>query len=300
MEIAKSYREYLALEHILNAGAQRLSDKDENKVHDETLFIIMHQTIELWFYQALEECREARDLIRADKIGSACEELERIARIFVVLTASWDVLATLRPGEFWKFRQYFGKASGFQSSQFREFEFSLGLRENATRDLKVHKKLEDHDACQRLDGELNRPSLWDEVNLALGRAGFTLPAEITSRSWREPYPYPRQDGTGRAARIIKGCAKAEKAWLRIHAQRTKYADFYHLGERLLDISAAFSSWRYKHIVTVERFIGGLPGTGGSPGVPYLLKTLEKRAFPELWSTRDRFKVLGRIYRASAP
>lgn len=300
--VATNYKDYLYLDSIIYPR-ELASQANGGQVHDELLFIVIHQNIEIWFFQALEEAREARRLIRNGEIRLAIDELNRLTRIFAVLTVTWDVLATLRPREFWKFREFFGGASGFQSAQFRELEFALGLRGDADRDLLVHRrKVKDKAACQRLTEELGRPSLWDEVILALKR-DFDLPSEITDRNWRLPYPYPvkiagEEQGKGR---VILGCRALEEAWIEIYSNRPKYIDLYDLGEQLLDLSAGLSNWRFKHIVTVERFIGRLPGSNrDSLGVPYLLQTLDKRAFPELWSVRDSFAKWSDRYKDDRP
>jgi tryptophan 2,3-dioxygenase len=290
---ARSYRQYLSLESI-TYKRELLSRLNGSPVHDELLFIVLHQNIELWFLQALEESREARRLISQGEIRLAIDELNRITRIFGVLTTTWDVLATLRPREFWRFREFFGGASGFQSAQFRELEFSFGLRGDAERDLRIHgEEIKDEAACARLREELARPSLWDEVNRALSRQRFELPDEVLGREPSRPYPWPRAGsavtGSDSEAGLERGCRAVEDAWLDIYSRRSEFPDLYDLGEELVDLSAAFSGWRFKHIMTVERFIGRLPGSAkDSDGVPYLLTTLDKRPFPELWSVRNRF------------
>lgn len=301
--VARSYRQYLALESI-TSKRKFLSEINGGRVHDELLFILIHQNIELWFLQALEEAREARRLIAANELRLAIDELDRIGRIFSVLTVTWDVLATLRPREFWRFREFFGGASGFQSAQFRELEYAFGLRADFGRDIHIHAmEIGSKADCEKLWDELNRPSLWDEVNLALerndqlkvalGQMGLALPTEVRDRDWTLPYPRKPSVRTTNAdeepAKGPTGYRAVEEAWFLIYSDRASFRDLYDLGEQLADLSAAFSSWRYKHIMTVERFIGRLPGSAkDSDGIPYLLTTLEKRPFPELWSVRSRF------------
>jgi tryptophan 2,3-dioxygenase len=279
----------------------------------------------------------ARAEIRADRFEEACMYLVRCRRIVDVLLTSWEVLATLRPREFWRFRKYFGNASGLQSAQFREIEFLLGLRHHSGHVRKIHREQdrtlaeiaaaeaaanasdgsvsarsgagasEQQDGTQRtaeaeawisahfqrLEEELARPSLWDEVLRALARHWkFKIPLELRERDWSEPYPYPRRragpESGGKSGEEEKGDPDVEEAWLSIFGYREDYACGYRLGEALLDLASSLALWRQKHILTVQRFIGDAPGSGGTPGVPYLNATLRWRIFPELWSVQNRF------------
>ena len=242
-----TYADYLGLDALLSAQ-RPLSD-----LHDEMLFIVIHQTKELWLKQMLHEVGLACALVRDDKFAEAYKALSRVSRIQSVMTLSWDVLATLTPVDYSAFRHVLGTSSGFQSAQFRELEYSLGLK-----DPRYLNAQEGGSAGRaRLEAALADPSLWDEANAALGRAGFTV-------------------GTSDEIR---------RSWLAVYRDADKYFELYQLAEKLVDVDDALASWRHKHVMTVERIIGMKPGTGGSAGVAYLASTLTKRAFPELWSLR---------------
>ncbi|MGF1549937.1 MAG: tryptophan 2,3-dioxygenase [Sphingomonadaceae bacterium] len=257
---AMTYVDYLDLERLLSAQ-HPLSD-----LHDEMLFIILHQTKELWLKQILYELDEAVGLLRADRVIEVHKGLSRISRIQAVMTLSWEVLATMTPVDYVRFRQLLGTSSGFQSAQFRAMEYRLGLKDPAY--------LENHRQGSQERGLLERmlaaPSLWDEANAALGRAGFTLPpgnGERASAGSHEPDP------------------QIEAAWAQVYMEPERWWPFYQLAEKLVDIDDALANWRHKHVVTVERIIGTKRGTGGTSGAAYLRSTLEKRAFPELWALR---------------
>jgi tryptophan 2,3-dioxygenase len=257
-----TYGGYLQLDRIL--GAQR--PLSEN--HDELLFIVIHQTKELWLKQILRELDLARVLIRADALVPVHKNLSRVSRIQAVMTLSWDVLATMTPADYTSFRHVLGTSSGFQSAQFREFEYQLGLKDGGH----LRFQEEGSKAYAALLAALNAPSLWDEAIAALARAGFDLPAEALERDWSEPYA-PSEG--------------VERAWTEIYRDTARWWSFYQLAEKLVDIDDAMATWRHKHVVTVERIIGAKRGTGGTAGVAYLQSTLGKRAFPELWSLRTR-------------
>jgi len=255
-----TYGDYLTLEPLLSAQ-HPISDH-----HDELLFIIIHQTKELWLKQTVQELKLARELIRGDKLIEVHKNLSRVSRIQAVMTLSWDVLSTLTPTDYLTFRGVLGTSSGFQSAQFREVEFLLGLKERAH----LNRHAEGSDAHRLLTAALDSPSLWDEANMALARGGFDLPASVTERDWSEPY---RPDPA------------VEAAWAEVYKDTERWWRFYQLAEKLVDIDDSFAVWRHKHVITVERVIGFKQGTGGTPGVKYLASTLTKRAFPELWSLR---------------
>lgn len=246
-----TYGRYLALDDLLAAQHPR-SDR-----HDELLFIIIHQTKELWLKQILAELRLAKALVRDGKLIKAYKGLARISRIQAVMTLSWDVLATMTPSDYTRFREVLGPSSGFQSDQFRAVETMLGLRGGG-----VPGPLTTAAAAE--------PSLWDDANAAMAAAGFPLPAEVLARDWPRPY------APSEAVRA---------AWAEVYRDPTRYWDLYQLAEKLVDIDDALATWRHKHVLTVSRVIGGKPGTGGTAGVSYLESTLAKRAFPELWSLR---------------
>lgn len=242
-----TYAEYLKLDTLLSAQ-QPLSD-----LHDEMLFVIIHQTKELWLKQMLHEVGFACRLVREDRFAEAYKSLSRVSRIWTVMTLSWDVLATLTPVDYSAFRGLLGTSSGFQSAQFRELEYRLGIK-----DPKFLEFYEGGTAGHaRLKRALEEPSLWDEANIALRRAGL---------------PFDREGSP-------KNC------WLEVYRRPEEYFGLYQLAEKLVDLDDSLAAWRHKHMLTVERIIGGKTGTGGSAGVSYLASTLSKRAFPELWSLR---------------
>ena len=244
-----TYADYLKLDRLLGAQ-QPLSG-----LHDEMLFIVIHQTKELWMKQMLHELELAVALVASDSFAAAYKALARISRIQSVMTLSWDVLSTLTPVDYLAFRDVLGTSSGFQSAQFREFEFRLGLKDPAY----LQHYPQGSEARGRLESALERPSLRDESHAALERAGF----DLGDRS----------------------VAALAAAWLEVYRDAERWFDLYQLAEKLVDLDDALAAWRHKHVLTVERIIGNKPGTGGSAGAPYLRATLDKRAFPELWSLR---------------
>ena len=257
-----TYGGYLTLDTLL-AAQHPISDH-----HDELLFIILHQTKELWLKQIIHELDVALALVRADRLIEVHKNLSRVSRIQAVMTLSWDVLTTLTPTDYLQFRDVLGGSSGFQSAQFRQFEFLLGLKDAS------HLKFQpegspEHAALARA---LAQPSLWDEANAALARAGFALPAEVIERDWSQPY---RPDQA------------VADAWADVYRDTQTWWRFYQFAEKLVDIDDAMAAWRHKHVVTVERIIGLKMGTGGTAGVPYLQSTVGKRAFPELWTLRTQ-------------
>jgi tryptophan 2,3-dioxygenase len=244
-----TYADYLKLDQLLTAQ-QPLSD-----LHDEMLFIVIHQTKELWMKEMLHELKLAIQLVQSDRFAEAYKAMARISRIQAVMTLSWDVLSTLTPVDYLKFRHVLGTASGFQSAQFREIEFRLGLKEANF----LGQYDEGSAEHGRLSQALAEPSLREAALEALERAGFDL-----------------------GDRSVDAIARA---WLDIYRDADRWFDLYGLAEKLLDIDDALAAWRHKHVLTVERIIGNKRGTGGSAGAPYLRATLEKRVFPELWSLR---------------
>jgi tryptophan 2,3-dioxygenase len=244
-----TYADYLDLKDLL--GAQKpLSDR-----HDEMLFIIIHQTKELWMKEMLHELRFAVGLVEHSRYAEAYKAMARVSRIQAVMTLSWDVLSTLTPVDYLKFRGVLGTASGFQSAQFREIEFRLGLKEPNF----VNRYAEGSDERAALEQALAEPSLREAALGGLERAGFDL-----------------------GDRSVDAIAAA---WLQVYRDPERWFDLYELAEKLLDIDDALLGWRQKHVLTVERIIGNKPGTGGSAGAPYLRSTLERRVFPELWALR---------------
>jgi len=255
-----TYGGYLALGELL-AAQHPLSDQ-----HDELLFIVIHQTKELWLKQTIAELRQARALIAADRLVEVHKILSRVSRIQAVMTLSWDVLATMTPADYLKFRGVLGSSSGFQSAQFRLVEFLLGLK------MPAHTGYQEEGSAERqaLDDALHERSLWDEAIAALARSGFDLPAHVLERDWSQPY---------------QPDAAVEAAWAEVYRRPEELWPLYQFAEKLVDLDDALATWRHKHVVTVERIIGTKRGTGGTAGAAYLHSTLAKRAFPELWSLR---------------
>ena len=257
-----TYGDYLALEPILSA------QHPISPHHDEMLFIIIHQTKELWLKQIIHELRLAKRLVRDDALVEVHKALSRVSRIQSVMTLSWDVLATLTPTDYTSFRDVLGSSSGFQSVQFRQMEYMLGTKDGS------HLRHHETGSAPHtsLADELSSPSLWDEANAALARAGFSLPEAVLTRDWSTPY---------------QPSAAVEEGWAEVYRDTERWWPLYQLAERLVDIDDALATWRHKHVVTVERIIGLKRGTGGTAGVAYLQSTLAKRAFPELWSLRTK-------------
>jgi tryptophan 2,3-dioxygenase len=244
-----TYADYLKLDQLLSAQ-QPLSN-----LHDEMLFIVIHQTKELWMKELLHELRLAIQLLGEDRFAEAYKAMARISRIQAVMTLSWDVLSTLTPVDYLKFRDVLGTSSGFQSEQFREIEFRLGLKEPNF----VNHYVEGSRERAALEQALVEPSLREAAIGALERAGFDLGD--------------------------RGTEALAAAWLQVYRDAERWFELYELAEKLVDIDDSLAGWRHKHVLTVERIIGDKPGTGGSAGAPYLRKTLEKRVFPELWALR---------------
>jgi tryptophan 2,3-dioxygenase len=205
--------------------------------------------------EMLHELRFAVGLVEEDRYAEAYKAMARVSRIQAVMTLSWDVLSTLTPVDYLKFRNVLGTASGFQSAQFREIEFRLGLKESKF----VNQYAEGTDERAALEAAFSEPSLREAALSALERAGFDL-----------------------GDHSIEAIAAA---WLKVYRDPERWFDLYELAEKLLDIDDALVAWRQKHVLTVERIIGNKRGTGGSAGAPYLRSTLEKRVFPELWALR---------------
>ncbi|MBZ2208171.1 tryptophan 2,3-dioxygenase [Massilia soli] len=257
---AMSYGDYLGLDQILSAQHPRSPN------HNEMLFIVQHQTSELWLKLMLHELQAVRSSLRANELPPAFKMLARVARIMDQLVHAWDVLATLTPPEYTAIRPYLGASSGFQSHQYRELEFILGNK-NASL-LAVHTKATD--AYQVLERELHAPSVYDEAIQLLARSGFTIdPARLSC----DPTLPTEADESVKAA------------WLGVYQDPDKYWALYELAEKLVDLETAFRFWRFRHVTTVERIIGFKTGTGGTAGVSYLRKMLDVVLFPELFALR---------------
>ena len=255
-----SYGDYLHLDAILGAQ-QPLSP-----AHDELLFIIQHQTSELWMKLMLHELHAAIANVAQDELGSAFKKLARVSKIMEQLVHAWDVLATMTPPEYSAIRPYLANSSGFQSAQYRCIEFSLGNKNAAM--LKPHAHRPDLLAVVQTAYEA--PSLYDEALRLLARRGLPVPASHTSRNWTLGYVES---------------AEVEQAWLIAYRNPKQHWDLYQLGEELTDLEDAFRLWRFRHVTTVERVIGFKRGTGGTGGVSYLRKMLDVVLFPEIWKIR---------------
>jgi tryptophan 2,3-dioxygenase len=255
-----TYGEYLKLDLLL-AAQQPISQQ-----HDELAFIVIHHVQELWLKLIAREIEVAMASIRVDQLPPAFKSLARITRVQEQLIAAWDVLSTMTPADYLKFRAALGPASGFQSYQYRLVEFRLGAKDEKMV-LPHRHRPEIHSV---LMAALNRPSLYDEVLRLLAHRGHPVPKEVLDRDFSLPYvsnPHVRD------------------IWLTIYRQAQEHFDLYELAEELVDIEDWFQQWRFRHMKTVERIIGHKPGTGGSSGVGFLKTALERSFFPELWEVR---------------
>jgi tryptophan 2,3-dioxygenase len=256
-----NYSEYLQLPELLACQQMRSGE------HDELLFVIIHQTTELWMKLCIHELRAVITHVHADDLQPAFKMLARVGRIQSHLTEAWETLATMTPADYLKFRHTLGTASGLQSHQYRLIEFLLGAKDGAL--LETHRGTPEYD---ELAAALAAPSLYDETLQLLARRGFPIPAEVTARDWRLPYVANEA---------------VEAAWLTIYRDIDRYWDLYELAEKLVDVEYRFQKWRYAHLKTVERVIGFRRGTGGTAGAAYLATRLEKGFFPELFTLRTQ-------------
>jgi tryptophan 2,3-dioxygenase len=255
-----SYSDYLHLERVLEA------QEPLSRAHDEFLFIIQHQTSELWMKLAIHEIEAAMGAIRRDELQPAFKMLTRVARIFEQLNNSWDVLRTMTPSEYTEFRGSLGQSSGFQSYQYRMIEFLAGNRNPAM----VRPHAHHTEIAARLEDILARPSLYDEALLLLARNGFDIGEDARRSDRRETRPEN---------------VSVMNAWKAVYTSPTRYWMLYELAEKLVDFEDYFRRWRFNHVTTVERIIGLKRGTGGTSGTPYLRAMLEVVLFPELWKVR---------------
>ena len=254
-----SYGDYLRLDAVLGAQAP-LSD-----AHDELLFIIQHQTSELWMKLMISEMGAARDDIAADRLAPALKLLARVSRIMEQLNSAWDVLRTMTPADYTTFRTALGQSSGFQSHQYRQIEFILGNRNRAM--MRPHAHLPEVHAL--LEAELARPSLYHTVLGFAARRGMDLPEDAAAATDRPPEP---RDAV-------------QAMWKQVYEAPQAHWELYELAEKLVDLEDYFRRWRFNHVTTVERVIGLKRGTGGTGGVSYLRHMLDVVLFPELWTVR---------------
>ncbi len=255
-----SYADYLQLDKILDAQAPL------SKAHDEILFIIQHQTSELWMKLAIHELTAATRAIARDDLQPAFKMLARVARIMEQLNSAWDVLRTMTPSEYTHFRSSLGQSSGLQSYQYRAIEYLAGNKNVAM--LKPHEHRQE--LYDWLDSIRRKPSLYDEAIAILKRRGFAIDDVVSERDVAEPYQ--RNDSV-------------KAAWAQVYREPARHWELYELAEKLVDFEDYFRRWRFNHVTTVERVIGFKRGTGGTSGVAYLRRMLEVVLFPELWDVR---------------
>lgn len=254
-----SYGDYLGLDAILTA------QHPLSPAHDEMLFIVQHQTSELWMKLAIHELGAARDLLAAGTMRPAFKMLARVSRIFEQLNSAWDVLRTMTPSDYTTFRETLGQSSGFQSHQYRLIEFMLGNRNPAMLRPHAHRP----EILVLLEAELQRPSLYDVALAALAQV-VPLPSDVLDRP--RATPHTPHDAV-------------QDAWHKVYAAPAAHWELYELAEKLVDLEDYFRRWRFNHVTTVERVIGFKRGTGGTGGVSYLKRMLETELFPELWHMR---------------
>lgn len=257
-----SYGDYLQLSQVLSAQ-KPLSDQ-----HDEMLFIIIHQSSELWLKLAGHELSAAIENLNNGDFGHAFKVISRVKQIFNQLTQSWNILSTLTPVDYLKFRDALGHSSGFQSYGYRKLEFLLGNKNHSL--LKVHEN--DEMVHSELSAILNAPSLYDVTISILQKHGLNIDTSHLNRDVSLPY---------------QSNNSVLNAWLEVYKDADKYFELYELAEKLVDIEDSFQQWRFKHMYTVQRIIGNKVGTGGSSGVAFLKKALDISFFPELFELRTK-------------
>jgi tryptophan 2,3-dioxygenase len=257
-----SYSGYLELDKILQAQ-QPLSS-----AHDEMLFIIQHQTSELWMKLAIHELSATCRLIAADDLQPAFKTLSRVSRILEQLNSAWDVLRTMTPSEYTEFRASLGQSSGFQSWQYRMIEFLVGNKNAAM----IHTHQDDKAIVERLEAAHRAPSIYDLTLRLLDRRGLGIDKAIIERDVSVSH---------------SGDDSVVRAWLSVYQDPARFWELYELAEKLVDFEDYFRRWRFNHVTTVERIIGFKRGTGGTSGVSYLRKMLDVVLFPELWQVRTQ-------------
>ncbi|MCO6188572.1 tryptophan 2,3-dioxygenase [Rhizobium sp. L1K21] len=257
---AMSYGDYLGLEGLLSV------QHPKTETHDEMLFIIQHQTSELWMKLAIHELKAARTALKRGEIAPMFKMLARVSRIFEQLNSAWDVLRTMTPADYTRFREALGPSSGFQSYQYRMIEYVLGNRNPNL--LKPHEHRPD--IHRMLSEELDRPSFYDDVVHFL----FT---SIDGPGAAVPEPQLRTPHSAKP--------EIQAKWKLVYENIETYWTLYELAEKLVDLEDYFRRWRFNHVTTVERVIGFKRGTGGTAGVEYLRRMLGVELFPELWHLR---------------
>jgi len=261
---SSSYSDYLCLDRLLSAQKPRSRPPH----HDEMLFVIQHQTSELWMKLMIHELQAVLRNVRADQLEPTFKILARVGQIQRMLFEQWSVLETLTPTEYLQFRGVLEHASGLQSFQYRGIEFLLGNKDENM--LAPHQHVpEVHDW---LKGLLESPSIYDEFLRYLFRKGHPIPSKVVERDWSQPYE--------RSEAVVK-------VFQKIYENTEQFWDEYEMCEKLVDVEERFQLWRFRHMKTVHRIIGLKPGTGGSSGVNFLRKALELTFFPELWDVRTQ-------------
>ena len=256
------YGDYLHIEQILSA------QHPLSPAHDEMLFIVQHQTSELWMKLMLHELHAAMHAMAQDQMAPAFKMLARVSKIMEQLVHAWDVLATMTPPEYSAIRPYLGHSSGFQSYQYRCIEFALGNKNAAMLQPHAHHA----ERLAQVQTAYAAPSLYDLALQVLARRGIAVPASHLQRDWTQPY---------------SASPDVEQAWLQVYRNPGQHWELYQLGEELTDLEDAFRLWRFRHVTTVERVIGFKRGTGGTGGVSYLRKMLDVVLFPEIWTLRTQ-------------
>jgi tryptophan 2,3-dioxygenase len=257
-----TYGEYLQLDRVLAAQVPR----SQPPHHDEMLFIIQHQTSELWMKLLIHELTACIRYVQSDKLEPSFKIFARVGHIQRMLFEQWSVLETLTPNEYLEFRTALGHASGFQSFQYHAVEMLLGMKEPKVLGPFKHVPTQ----YAELERLLESPSLYDEFLRHLARMGHPIPKDHAQRDWRLPYE--------KSEEVVE-------VFRRIYENTEKHWDAYEMCEKLVDTEERFQLWRYRHMMTVMRIIGFKHGTGGSSGVPFLRRALEMRFFPELWDVR---------------
>jgi tryptophan 2,3-dioxygenase len=257
-----TYSGYLQLDKILQAQAPLSS------AHDEMLFIIQHQTSELWMKLAIHELNATCRLISVDDLQPAFKTLSRVSRVLEQLNSAWDVLRTMTPSEYTEFRSALGQSSGFQSGQYRMIEFLVGNKNAAA----IQSHRDDKAVAERLEAALHAPSLYDFTIRLLDRRGLAIDKAVLERD--VSVPHAANDSV-------------VNAWLKVYRDPARFWELYELAEKLVDFEDYFRRWRFNHVTTVERIIGFKRGTGGTSGVSYLRKMLDVVLFPELWQVRTQ-------------
>ncbi len=255
-----SYGDYLMLEQVLSA------QRTLTEAHDEVLFIVIHQVQELWMKLIVHELRSAMGLLEQGVIDPALKMLTRVCRAQEQMASSWEVLKTMTPADYLEFRSSFGRASGFQSYQYRLIEFLFGNKQPFM--MRPHQHKPDHHKL--LEEALQAPSLYDLSLRLVAAKGLNIPDSVLKRDYAEAY---------------QPSDPVREAWLRVYRHTKQHWDLYYLAEKLVDVEDNFRRWRFNHLTTVERIIGYKTGTGGTAGVPYLKRALDIVLFPELWQVR---------------